>query len=246
MNPWTALLIGILLGWLIEYAIDWLFWRRKSANEKDVEELKAQLQATRDQVVDLEAQLAAAQADYSDLQVETAAKVAEVEEKAAETVEANKPKYDADGFKDSLQGRLAGLGIGAAAVGTALAAGDESGTEEEQELSGSESATGDYPDHTAVADGSDLPDDAPVMEELELLDQEVTALDDAADEEIIEIDDADQLVSEPSVTGQEPDEDGPGAVQEETEGGDGTVSQEEGIELAAEESGDPSEGGEAS
>jgi hypothetical protein len=84
------------------------------------------------------------------------------------------------------------------------------------------------------------------MEELEFLDQEETALDDAADEEIVEIDDADQLVSEPSVTGQEPDEDGPGAVQEETEGGDGTVSQEEGIELAAEESGDPSEGGEAS
>jgi hypothetical protein len=247
MNPWTALLIGILLGWLIEYAIDWLFWRRKSANEKDVEELRARLQATQNQVVDLEAQLAAAQADYSDLQVETAAKVAEVEEKAAETVEANRPKYDADGFKDSLQGKLAGLGIGAAAVGTALAAGDDSGTNEEQELSGSESAAGDYLDDTAVADdGNDLPEDAPVMEELELIDQEVTALDDAADQEIIEIDDADQLVSEPSVTGQDPDEDGPGAVQEETEGGDGAVSQEEGIELAAQESGDPSEGGEAS
>ena len=246
MNPWTALLIGILLGWLIEYAIDWLFWRRKSANEKDVEELKAQLQTTQDQVVDLEAQLASAQADYSDLQVETAAQVAEVEEKAAETVEANRPKYDADGFRDSLQGRLAGLGIGAAAVGTALAAGDDSATEEEQELAGSEAAAGDYLDDTTVADGNDLPDDAPVMEELELLDQEVTALDDAADEEIIEMDDADQLVSEPSVTGQEPDEDDPGAAQEETEGDDGTVSQEEGTELAAEESGDPSEGGEAS
>ena len=109
MNPWTVLLIGILLGWLIEYVIDWLFWRRKSAKEKDVEELKAQLQATQDQVVDLEAQLAAAQTDYSDLEVEAAAKVVEVEEKAAATVEASKPKYDSDDFKGSLQGRLAGL-----------------------------------------------------------------------------------------------------------------------------------------
>jgi len=245
MNPWTALLIGILLGWLIEYVIDWLFWRRKSENEKDVEELKLLLQVTQDQVVDLEAQLAAAQADYSDLEVETAAKVVEVEEKAAATVEANKPEYDSDEFKGSLQGRLAGLGIGAAAVGAAVTSGDETGIEKEEEPSAAEAAEVDHLDSTDVASGSNLLNDAPGTEESELLDNEVAAIEDGT-EELIEKDDADQLEGPPPVADLDQDEGVPDVMQEPSEGDAGSETQVEDIEPPAGESGYPSEGGQAS
>jgi hypothetical protein len=236
MNPWTALLVGILLGWLVEFVIDWLFWRRKSAKEKDVDELKVQLQAAQDQVIDLEAQLGAAQSDYANLEVETAAKVVEVEEKAEATVEANKPKYEPDDFKGSLQGRLAGLGIGAVAVGAAVAAGDETSIQEEEEPAGTEADDAEQLDDTAVVADSELPDDGPGVEEAELLEQEAAAIDDEA-EEMIETDNADPLESEPSLADIDQN------TAESVEADAGTESQEEGIEPP---SGDPSEGGQAS
>ena len=243
MNPWTALLIGILIGWLIEYVIDWLFWRRKSATEKDVEELKAKLQATQDQVADLEAQLVTAQADYENLEVESAAKVVEVEEVAAATVEANKPKYESDDFKGSLQGRLAGLGIGAAAVGVAVAAGDESGAEED--LSAADATAVEEVDDTAVDLDSQSPDEAPEMEEAELPGQEGSAVAEGA-EEIVELDDVDQQAPEPSVSDLDQDADITDAVQETAEAEGGTDFQAETADPADGESGDSSEGGQVS
>jgi len=59
MNPWTALLVGLLLGWLIEYAIDWFFWRRKSTDEQIVSDLQEQLKASEERSAELESQLAA-------------------------------------------------------------------------------------------------------------------------------------------------------------------------------------------
>lgn len=54
MNPWTAFLIGVVLGWLIEFAIDWFFWRRPSSEEKEIEELQAKLQAAEARIAELE------------------------------------------------------------------------------------------------------------------------------------------------------------------------------------------------
>ena len=63
MNPWTALLIGLVLGWLIEFAIDWFFWRRKTSNEKEAEELQTQLQEAEGRVAELETELAVARGE---------------------------------------------------------------------------------------------------------------------------------------------------------------------------------------
>jgi hypothetical protein len=59
MNPWTALLVGILLGWLIEYAIDWFYWRRQPTDEQIVADLQEQLKASEERSAELEAQLSA-------------------------------------------------------------------------------------------------------------------------------------------------------------------------------------------
>ena len=251
MNPWTALLIGLLLGWLIEYAIDWFFWRRKTAKEKDIEELKAQLQATQDKVVDLEAQLAVSQAGYSDLEVETTAKVAEVEQKAKEDIEASKPKYDSDDFRGGVTGKLAGLGIGAAAVGAAVTADDESDTAEESdvaeedELSGEEDALAEELDDAAAAEDGELPDNASGPEETAAIVEEPEAGDPEPDE-AIELDESGQVEEEPSVAGVDPDSDVPEASIDSAEADAGIESQDVDNTPAPGEPSTSDEGGQAS
>jgi len=175
MNPWTALLIGLLLGWLIEFVIDWFFWRRKTASEKSIDELKAQLQESQDQIAALEAQLGDAQADaetsqgrYSELEEETSARVAEAEvkaETAEAAAEASKPKYQEDEFKGNLKGKLAAMGLGAVVVG-AVAAGDEDTAEEGEQF-----------DEEATIVASEIPDEADGEEEGE---EEFDAHDDSS------------------------------------------------------------------
>jgi hypothetical protein len=124
MNPWTVLLIGILLGWLIEYAVDWFFWRRKSTDEQIVADLQDQLQASEERAARLEAQLAEAKSDSETWQT----RHDELETEIAAAEEAKKDEeFDHEEFRGSLKGKLAVLGVGAAA-GAAIA---ESGNDEE-------------------------------------------------------------------------------------------------------------------
>jgi len=128
MNPWTILLIGILLGWLIEYVIDWFFWRRRPTDEKIVADLQEQLQTSEKRASDLEAQLAEAKADSETWQAQND----ELESEMAAAAEKEEtPKYEKEEFQGSLKGKLAALGIGAAAGATIATSGDdEDGTEE--------------------------------------------------------------------------------------------------------------------
>jgi len=130
MNPWTVLLIGILLGWLIEYAVDWFFWRRKPTDEQIVADLQDQLQASEERNAGLEAQLAEAKSDSETWQ--TRHDELETDMAAAEEAE-NDEEYDHEEFRGSLKGKLAALGIGAAA-GAAIAAGEDDEEEADESL----------------------------------------------------------------------------------------------------------------
>ena len=122
MNPWTVLLIGILLGWLIEYSVDWFFWRRKPTDEQIVTDLQNQLQASKEKVAGLEAQLAQEKSDSETLQ--TRYDELEIEVAAAEEAKEDE-EYDHEEFRGSLKGKLAALGIGASAGAAIAADGDD-------------------------------------------------------------------------------------------------------------------------
>lgn len=66
MEPWAIFVAGIAAGWLIEWTIDWLYWRRNLrafyANET---ELKRQLRARDAQIQELQAELAQTTAENS-------------------------------------------------------------------------------------------------------------------------------------------------------------------------------------
>jgi len=130
MNPWTVLLIGILLGWLIEYAVDWFFWRRKSTDEQIVVDLQDQLQASEKRADGLEALLAEAKSDSETWQ--TRHDELETEMAAAEEAEKDE-EYDHEEFRGSLKGKLAAIGIGATA-GAAIAAGGDDEEEADESL----------------------------------------------------------------------------------------------------------------
>jgi hypothetical protein len=102
MNPWTALLIGLVLGWLIEFAIDWFYWRRKTSGEKEIEELQAQLQAAEDRAAALETELAATRGDDESWATETDLETdgAEAEVVAAAAVAAAVVEGDEDDILD--------------------------------------------------------------------------------------------------------------------------------------------------
>lgn len=34
MNPWFTFILGLLIGWLIEWVIDYFYWRRRSAQNE--------------------------------------------------------------------------------------------------------------------------------------------------------------------------------------------------------------------
>lgn len=58
MNPWIVLLVGLLIGWLVEYALDWFYWRRKPTDEQIVADLQEQLRASEERAAELEERLA--------------------------------------------------------------------------------------------------------------------------------------------------------------------------------------------
>lgn len=184
MNPWTALLIGLLLGWLIEYAVDWFFWRRKPTDEQIVTDLQAQLQASENRAAALEAQLAETQSESDAL----LAKTDELESELAADAAAVQD-YDHEEFRESLKGKLAALGVGAAA-GAAIASGSDDDDAEEYEASDEVLAdevllaeAGDElaDDEDIIADESDAEFAAAAYAESEASDAD-SALEESADE----------------------------------------------------------------
>ena len=154
MNPWTMLLIGFVLGWLIEFAVDWFYWRRKSAGEKEIEELQNQIQAAESRIAELEAGAAAAgeeaAGDYGEEELEPGDWVAEEDM--------------ADGELDSVEADSDFAKAAAAAGITAAALADE---DEEPPIDDSETVGADDLDDEFLAAESDLGEDLSAAAEID-------------------------------------------------------------------------------
>ena len=57
MNGWFMLVLGILIGWAIEFAIDWYYWRRQKAAGVDESVWQEKLDAAEIKRRDLELKL---------------------------------------------------------------------------------------------------------------------------------------------------------------------------------------------
>jgi len=57
MNGWFMLILGILIGWAIEFVIDWYYWRRQKANGVDEVEWQNKLNAAETKMRSLNVQL---------------------------------------------------------------------------------------------------------------------------------------------------------------------------------------------
>jgi predicted flap endonuclease-1-like 5' DNA nuclease len=83
---WLSFLIGLLVGWLIELLIDFLFWRRGRRTVQGTQvELQAQLDEQKARVRELEDQLARCQANLRARQEEQQALRAQLAEAQAAT-----------------------------------------------------------------------------------------------------------------------------------------------------------------
>lgn len=73
---WRSFIVGLIVGWLVELAIDWFYWRRVRATDSidastsvdgvSLEEHRSQLQAAEARIKQLEADLAAARDNHRD------------------------------------------------------------------------------------------------------------------------------------------------------------------------------------
>lgn len=201
MNPWTALLIGLLLGWLIEYAVDWFFWRRKPTDKQIVTELQDQLQASEARNAELEEQLAVLKSESAAWQTENEELEPQITTAEADATEAD--EYVGEESHDSQTEDLAAASIGAAA-GAAIAAGADDGEDENG---------GIFDDETMEESAgepivqTDVPEDIPP-------EQVATAAEDTSDDE-------DLIMAEQGV-----EDDSPGEItaSEADEGGQGDES----------------------
>lgn len=57
MNGWFMLILGILIGWAIEFVIDWYYWRRQKADGVDETEWQNKLNAAETKMRSLNVQL---------------------------------------------------------------------------------------------------------------------------------------------------------------------------------------------
>ena len=79
MFDWTSFLAGLLVGWLGEWVIDYLYFRRGGTDPQELEEIKAKLNIAESRANELEASLAGEkeesarwQADYNALKISAA------------------------------------------------------------------------------------------------------------------------------------------------------------------------------
>ncbi len=64
---WLSFFIGLLTGWLIEWLIDFFFWRRRRSGRASESEVRAELAAMEAKASQLEAQLVTVQDDQTQL-----------------------------------------------------------------------------------------------------------------------------------------------------------------------------------
>ncbi len=57
MNGWFMLILGILIGWAIEFVIDWYYWRRQKADAVDESAWQEKLNAAETKWRNLDLQL---------------------------------------------------------------------------------------------------------------------------------------------------------------------------------------------
>ena len=59
MNPWIIFFIGVFVGWLIEWVIDRVYWRRKAQLQREAasQQSSAELDAARAEIAGLKAEL---------------------------------------------------------------------------------------------------------------------------------------------------------------------------------------------
>jgi predicted flap endonuclease-1-like 5' DNA nuclease len=60
---WTSLLIGLVLGWLLQWALDYFFWRDRHSGGEEIEALQGELDAATMRIAELEASLNDAEAE---------------------------------------------------------------------------------------------------------------------------------------------------------------------------------------
>jgi predicted flap endonuclease-1-like 5' DNA nuclease len=77
LNPWIALLIGLIVGWVLQWLLDVFYFRRKrTAIEKTIADFQTEASAKENQLTlsrqQVEGQLNAVQADYDQLKLENA------------------------------------------------------------------------------------------------------------------------------------------------------------------------------
>ena len=124
MNPWIALLIGLLLGWLIPFLIDWFFWNRKALGKQDVADLQAELDSKNKRIAELEEQKRALEFESEPVPVDFEPETAEAgfEEDVAEA--------ELEEMEETPDRDLAEIGLAAAAV-TAVAVGEDDEDDED-------------------------------------------------------------------------------------------------------------------
>ncbi len=88
---WLSFFIGLLVGWLIQWALDYFFWRRRRLQtEEGVAVLQTRLKSAEDEARDLGSQLSQCRRDADACAAEVASKDAALQEKAAELAAAQK------------------------------------------------------------------------------------------------------------------------------------------------------------
>jgi len=118
MFDWTSFLAGMLVGWLGEWVIDYLYFRRGGRDPQELEEIKAKLNVAESRANELESSLAGEkeesarwQADYNALKTSAAAMESAREE--LEACRANEATLAAENaqLREELEQLRQGMGV---------------------------------------------------------------------------------------------------------------------------------------
>ena len=76
---WTSFVLGLLIGWLAELVIDFLYWRKPDSEREMAEQIRLELEQARARVSDLEGELVALKQTNIDLQTQTASEIEDLQ-----------------------------------------------------------------------------------------------------------------------------------------------------------------------